>query len=232
MGALFFFLPGIPEHADCDRPMRRPSTKKPSLVSQVLGGPFWIFLAVAAIGGVATWHLKGPTVVEQAVRGDLDLLVFLVPRMLGGMLLAGLVQMLLPPEMVAKWVGAESGMRGLVIASVVGVLTPGGPMTSFPIVVAFYMSGADRGALVAYITAWSILGFQRLLVWELPVLGPEITFYRLLAVFWMPVLAGLIARRLPFDPAPPAASLGSDDRDTGPDTGPDTGSGTGTDKGR
>jgi hypothetical protein len=204
--------------------MRRPNSKKPTLVSQVLGGPFWIFLAVAAIGGAATWFLKGPAVVEEAVRGDLDLLIFLVPRMLGGMLLAGLVQMLLPPEVVSKWVGAESGMRGLVIASIVGALTPGGPMTSFPIVVAFYMSGADRGALVAYITAWSVLGFQRLLVWELPLLGPEITFYRLLAVFWMPVLAGLIARRLPFDPAPPASSLNSGNQVTGP--------GTGTDKGR
>jgi len=203
--------------------MRRPSTKKPSFMSQILGGPFWIFLAVAVIGGAATWHIKGPVVVEQAVRGDLDLLVFLVPRMLGGMLLAGLVQMLLPPEVVSKWVGAKSGVRGLIIASIVGVLTPGGPMTSFPIVVSFYMSGADRGALVAYITAWSILGFQRILVWELPLLGPEITFYRLLAVFWMPVLAGLIARRLPFDPAPPAASLVSDDRDTDLGTGTDGG---------
>ena len=76
-------------------------------------------------------------------------------------------------------------------------------MTSFPIVVAFYMSGADRGALVAYLTAWSLLGFQRLLVWELPLLGPDITFYRVLAVFWMPVLAGYIARQLPILSGPP-----------------------------
>jgi hypothetical protein len=183
--------------------MRHPEKKKASLASQILGVPFWIFAVVAVAGGVITWHWKGQATVEQAILGDVDLFVFLVPRMLGGMILAGLVQVVLPPEIVAKWVGAESGFRGLVIASVVGALTPGGPMTSFPIVVAFYMSGADRGALVAYLTAWSLLGFQRLLVWELPLLGPDITFYRVLAVFWMPVLAGYIARQLPISSGPP-----------------------------
>jgi hypothetical protein len=76
-------------------------------------------------------------------------------------------------------------------------------MTSFPIVVAFYMSGADRGALVAYLTGWSLLGFQRTLVWELPLLGGEFTLYRIAAVITLPILAGLIARRIPMGPVGP-----------------------------
>lgn len=188
--------------------MRSPRDKKSSPFSQILGGPFWIFLGVAVLAGATTWYLKGPETVEAAVMGDVDLFLFLVPRMLGGMILAGLVQVLLPPEVVSKWVGAESGVRGLVIATAVGALTPGGPMTTFPIVVAFYMSGADRGALVAYLTSWSLLGFQRFLVWELPLLGPDIALLRLLTVFWMPVLAGAIARRLPLQPRPPISRTG------------------------
>jgi hypothetical protein len=185
---------------------RSGTRKKASLLSQIFGIPFWVFIGVAVGTGYYTWTHLGTDAVEHAVLGDFDLLVFLGPRMLGGMLLAGLVQVVLPPEVVSKWVGAESGVRGLVIASVVGALTPGGPMTSFPIVVAFYMSGADRGALVAYLSAWSLIGFQRLLVWELPLLGPDITFYRVLAVFWMPVVCGLIARWMPLtDKMPPAA---------------------------
>lgn len=178
--------------------------KKPSLLSQILGAPFWIFAAVAIMAGTATWHLKGTQEVGQAMHGDFEVFLFLMPRMLGGMLIAGLVQMVLPPEIVSRWVGEESGVRGIIIAAAVGALTPGGPMTSFPIVVAFYMSGADRGALVAYLTGWSLLGFQRLLVWELPLLGPHITAYRILAVFWLPVAAGMLARRIPFGPAPVA----------------------------
>jgi uncharacterized membrane protein YraQ (UPF0718 family) len=88
-------------------------------------------------------------------------------------------------------------MRGILIATVAGALTPGGPMTSFPFVVALYMAGADRGSLVAYLTSWSLLGFQRVMVWELPLLGPEFAFLRLLANLPLPIIAGILARKFP-----------------------------------
>lgn len=174
--------------------MRRP---KRSLAAEAFGPSFWVFAAVAAVCGWATWELEGAESFDAALASDIDLLIFLLPRMIGGMILAGLVQAILPPELVAKWVGEESGFRGIAIAAAVGMLTPGGPMTSFPIVVAFYMSGADRGALVAYITGWSLLGFQRTLVWELPLFGTEFTLYRIAAVIVLPLLAGYLARRIP-----------------------------------
>ncbi len=174
--------------------MRRP---KRSRVAEAFGPSFWVFVGFAGIAAWAVWELKGIGAVGEALSGDLDVFLFLLPRMIGGMLLAGLVQAILPPDLVAKWVGEESGLRGIFIGAVVGMLTPGGPMTSFPIVVAFYMSGADRGALVAYLTGWSLLGFQRTLIWELPLLGSEFTLYRIAAVLALPILAGLIARRIP-----------------------------------
>ena len=118
-------------------------------------------------------------------------------------MVAGLVQAVLPPEIVAKWVGENSGLRGLIIAAIVGALTPGGPMTSFPIVVAFYMSGADRGALVSYITGWSLLAFSASWCGNCRFSAPTCRF-PVLAVFWLPVLAGVIARRFPFGPPPVA----------------------------
>ncbi len=192
---------------------------KSSIAAEAFGASFWVFVAAAAIAGWATWELKGTDALKSALSWDIDLLVFLFPRMIGGMLLAGMVQAILPPDLVAKWVGEESGTKGIVIAAAVGMLTPGGPMTSFPIVVAFYMSGADRGALVAYLTGWSLLGFQRTLVWELPLLGTEFTLYRIAAVFALPIMAGLIARRIPL--APPAPQR-DENRDGPPRTGGQT----------
>ena len=185
---------------------------KPSFLADAFGLSFWVFVAVAAIAGWATWEMKGVAAFNEALSWDIDLLIFLLPRMIGGMLLAGLVQAIMPPDLVAKWVGAESGLRGIIIASAVGMLTPGGPMTSFPIVVAFYMSGADRGALVAYITGWSLLGFQRTLVWELPLLGTEFTLYRIAIVITLPIMAGLIARRIPLAPPAPDLAANSDSK--------------------
>lgn len=184
----------MPQHDKGETLMRG---AKRSFLREAFGPSIFVFLGVAVLAGWMTWETKGPSAVRDALIGDVDMLLFLLPRMLGGMILAGLVQVVLPPQLVAKWVGEESGLRGICIGSVVGALTPGGPMTSFPIVVAFYMSGASRGALVAYLTGWSLLGFQRLLVWELPLLGVEITVYRMLAVLILPVVAGMIAARLP-----------------------------------
>lgn len=180
-----------------------------SLAAEAFGTSFWVLGAIAGLAAWATWELKGPDAVGAALSGDFGIVLFLLPRMIGGMLLAGLVQAILPPDLVARWVGEESGLRGIVIATAVGGLTPGGPMTSFPIVVAFYMSGADRGALVAYLTGWSLIGFQRVLVWELPLLGPEFTLYRIAVAAALPILAGLLARRIPLGPVGPEREIGA-----------------------
>ena len=187
--------------------MSMPETKLPETrlpeswgKGKPFGRSFWVFAVLAVLAGVLCYRLKGTDAFIGALSGDLDLFMVLLPRMAAAMLMAGLVQVLLSREFVARWVGGQSGIRGICIAGLAGILTPGGPMTSFPLVVAFHMSGADRGALVAYLTAWSLLGLQRMLVWEIPLMGTEFAFLRLLAGLALPIIAGLIARRLPFGP--------------------------------
>jgi uncharacterized membrane protein YraQ (UPF0718 family) len=79
---------------------------------------------------------------------------------------------------------------------VAGALTPGGPFASFPLVVALFEAGAGYGAAVAYLTAWTGISLQRAIVWEWPLLGPEITIVRNLVSIPLPIIAGLIARAL------------------------------------
>ena len=101
---------------------------------------------------------------------------------------------------LAALVGAESGLRGLVIATAAGTITPGGPSSSYALLAVLAASGADRGALIAYITAWGTLGVQRILVWDVPFMGPGIRLPALSSSAcpcrWS---AGLIARRLPME---------------------------------
>ena len=60
-------------------------------------------------------------------------------------------------------------------------------------------AGADRGAMIAYIAAWATLGLQRILVWDLPFMGGEYALVRFAVCVPLPIVAGLIARRLPFE---------------------------------
>lgn len=172
------------------------------------GGPiidrgFLIFALLAVISGAAVYLVKGEAVFWRALGESGDLFVIVLPRVIAALLLAGFIQVLISRDMVARWVGEHSGILGIVIATVAGALTPGGPLTSFPIVVALYASGAARGTLVAYITAWAMLGVQRTLVWEIPFMGGEFALLRITCVAALPILAGLMARYIPVTVKPP-----------------------------
>ena len=58
--------------------------------------------------------------------GDLTLFGEMLPKVLAGCLIGAFVTLLLPREMVARWVGHESGFTGLLIAAFFGFLLPGG----------------------------------------------------------------------------------------------------------
>ena len=151
-------------------------------------------MAVAA-GAWVYWH-EGHDRFLALLGGDLGLTVYMLPKVLAGCFIGALVTLLLPREVVARWVGAESGLLGLVIAYVAALLLPGSPLTIYPIASAFLAVGADVGAVVVYITAWSLIGYQRALVWELPFLGPDFVVWRIIVSLPLPIVAGLLARLL------------------------------------
>jgi uncharacterized membrane protein YraQ (UPF0718 family) len=125
---------------------------------------------------------------------DLWLLAEVLPKVVAGCLIAVFLTFLLPREAVARWVGEESGFLGLVIASALGAISPGGPFTIYPIAGAFFIMGADIGAVVAFVTSWSLLGFTRALVWEMAFFGPHFVLWRMVLSLLLPLVAGLLAR--------------------------------------
>jgi uncharacterized membrane protein YraQ (UPF0718 family) len=126
--------------------------------------------------------------------GDVTLFAAMLPKVLAGCLIGAFVTLLLPREMVARWVGHESGFLGLLIAAFFGFLLPGGPITIYPVAGAFLVMGADAGAVVAFIVSWTLIGYTRALVWELPFFGSDFVFWRIIEALPLPIIAGLLAR--------------------------------------
>lgn len=168
-----------------------------ALVRDGFGKSFWWFFAFAVLMGVICHQWLGPEAFRSAVRQDLELLANMLPRVVAALTVAGLVWVLLPREKFSRLIGKKSGLKGLVIATAAGVITPGGPAAAYPLLAVIGGAGADRGALVAYITSWAILGMQRILVWDVPFMGAEFSLMRFLVCLPLPILAGLIARWLP-----------------------------------
>jgi uncharacterized membrane protein YraQ (UPF0718 family) len=168
----------------------------------MFGRSFWVLALISITAGAACYALKGPAAFQESLTSDLQLLGFLAPRFGAAMLVAAFVQVLLPRDKVASYVGETAGNKAVYIGTIAGGLTPGGPMTSFPLVQALQQAGTGRAALVAYVTSWSTMGFQRILNWELPLLGPDLTLLRLAASLPLPLIAGFTSRLLPPPPPP------------------------------
>lgn len=109
-----------------------------------------------------------------------------------GFVIAGLVQVLVPKELISSWLGAQAGVKGVLIACVVGGLMPGSPYAVFPLVAAFYKGGAGLGSVVGFISAWSLWSVSRLPL-EVALIGPKPALVRYAITFIVPPLAGLLA---------------------------------------
>lgn len=165
---------------------------------------FLVFAGLALLAGYGCYAKGGADAVVRGLKAAWAMMVLVGPRLLAAFILAGFVQVLLPRDLIQKWVGAESGLRGILIASSVGAITPGGPMLSFPLVAALYKLGAGYGPLVAYLTSWEILSLYRIAIWDLPFMGLKFTALRFWVSLLLPVVAGLTARRIAayYDPPP------------------------------
>lgn len=172
--------------------------------TRIFDQSFWVFFALAVVSGLACYLKLGSEAFAHSFRSDLDTLLSLCPKFGAAFLVAGFVQVLLPRDKVARWLGEKAGFRAIAIATGAGVITPGGPMTSFPLVQALQEAGTGRSALIAYLTSWSTLGMQRILMWEVPLMGLEFAALRFLASLPLPFAAGLISRLITAPRQPPA----------------------------
>ncbi len=112
--------------------------------------------------------------------------------LLFGFIIAGLVQVMVPQEWITRYLGAESGLKGLLTASVIGGLIPGAPYAVFPLLGGLYKAGAGIGAIVSFSAAWSLWSVSRLPV-EIALVDPKAALIRYASTFLVPPLAGLLA---------------------------------------
>jgi uncharacterized membrane protein YraQ (UPF0718 family) len=133
--------------------------------------------SVAIDGLLAAWH---------TVRRNLLLLLL-------SFILAGLVQVLIPKDLITRWLGEEAGTKGILIGCLVGGLVPGSPYTTFPLVASLYHAGASLGAVVGFVSAWALWSVSRLPT-EIALIDPRPAFIRYAVTFVVPPIAGLLAK--------------------------------------
>jgi hypothetical protein len=168
--------------------MARPF-EKGAAMRAALDPAMLVLLGLALVLAIVA-YLKDPGLPLLGAKNGFSMLTFILPRMVPALMLAGLMQVLVPQEVVSRYFGRAGGFRAILIASVAGILTPGGPMISVPFMVALANSGAALPPLVAYMTSWSLFGMQRIIAWEAPLMGWHFVAVRTVSSLVFPILAG------------------------------------------
>ena len=160
----------------------------------MISGALILWLLALVLAFIALRRSTAKARVAIATAGERFLEI--MPRIALALMAAGFIGVLIPSEPVARYIGAESGFPGILLASIVGGFVPGGPILSFPIIVVLYKAGAGLPQVIAFLTAWSVFAFHRVLIYEITLMGWRFSAVRLISSIILPPLAGLIAMAL------------------------------------
>ncbi|MEJ2484825.1 MAG: permease [Anaerolineales bacterium] len=143
---------------------------------------FLMILTVVQMG----WH----AVLEGIVSGG-KILLQVTPLLVAAFLVAGMTQVLVTKEFVTKWLGSQTGWKGIGLACLAGALIPGGPYVYYPIAAVMLQNGAGLGVLVSFISAKNLWSVSRL-PYEIALIGFDFTIARFFITLIFPPLLGFL----------------------------------------
>ena len=137
--------------------------------------------------------LRGRLLLTGGLRSGAVEFLLLLPRIGIGVVGSGYIAAVLPQALMASWLGPQSGLTGVLIATLGGALTPGGPVVGFSIGAAALKAGAGAPQVIAYSTAWALYAVHRLVMWEVPMMPPRIVWLRAFVSLPLPFIAAALA---------------------------------------
>ena len=110
------------------------------------------------------------------------------------MVLMGLFRVWVSKEMVIKYLGSTSGIKGFFLAILFGALPTGPLYVAFPMAAALIKKGARISNIIIFLSAWACIKIPQEMV-ELQFLGPKFMVLRLiLTIIFVFIMAISIER--------------------------------------
>ncbi len=147
--------------------------------------------SVVVLGWIA-WKRGRPVFVTSVREGTMDF-IHVVPRIALGVIGSGYIAAVIPSEVIVSALGPSSGWLGVAAAVVAGAVTPGGPVIGFSIGAVALKAGGGAPQVIAYVVAWALFAFQRLVLWEIPFMPAKFVWFRAAVSLPLPFIAAAIA---------------------------------------
>ncbi|MFK7800959.1 MAG: permease [Anaerolineae bacterium] len=152
-----------------------------------------LFVLLVGLMGVALW--QGTETFTTGLQTSTQQLLRFLPVLVLAMLISGFAETLLPPNLVENWLSESSGWRGILIAWVAGILTPGGSIIGLPLVATMYKAGVGVSVLMTYATSFVLLSVLRIPL-EIGFYGWRLTSIRVGVSLFLPLIAGFTTQFL------------------------------------
>ncbi len=152
-----------------------------------------MFVATLLATAIILWVFPSKVTTATTTAWDYSLeMVFILPAV---MVIMGLFSVFVSKELVVKYLGKTSGVKGILLAVFFGALPTGPLYVAFPLAVALRSKGASISNIVIFLSAWACIKIPQELV-ELQFLGIKFMAARLILTIIFVALMGIFIEKL------------------------------------
>lgn len=152
---------------------------------------FLVIVLAVTLTLLTIFPAKRPTVISVSKKFFVELILIL-PAV---MVLMGLFSVFVSREMVVKYLGRSSGLKGFLLAIFFGALPTGPLYVAFPLAAALIKKGARRANIVIFLSAWACIKIPQEMV-ELQFLGLKFMATRLALIIVFVIFMGLMIEQI------------------------------------
>ena len=180
--------PNLPQQMSGGAPQGAPVKKTPR---QWLFDYRWVL--IIAVADLLVW-IFWPAQAAPVIRNTWDYLVEMVVILIPVAVLMGLFEVWVPKQLIGKYLGRESGWKGILLALLFGSAPTGPLYVAFPIAAMLLKKGASPLNVIILLDAWAAIKIPQLLV-ETKFLGPSFMLVRLALTVPSAILMGWLIQK-------------------------------------
>ncbi|MCD6205684.1 MAG: permease [Candidatus Marinimicrobia bacterium] len=134
---------------------------------------------------------KSPAIIDVSLSYFKEMII-IFPAIV---LLMGLFMVWISKDIVLKYMGAASGLKGIIISIILGALPTGPLYAAFPLALAMKNKGASITNIVVFLSAWACIKIPQELV-EFQFLGLKFMLLRLTLTTIFVIIMGMVIEKL------------------------------------
>ncbi len=149
-------------------------------------------LVIISIAATIGLYIINPEKGQNALENAGSTFTRVLLLIIAGTLLGSVIENVIPEELITNVLGEGSGVKGILIAALLGSFVPGGPYVIYPILASLYAAGVGLAPIITFIFAWSSVALGRV-PFELAFFENKVVLTRIALGIPLPIIAGLLA---------------------------------------